>query len=107
VSIGAGPAGDGAPGSARQASLAANADEAVSIFDEHPSIDVLLTDVASGPELTRRLVERRPGMKIVNMPGYNEEAIGRHDVVEADIAFLRKPFTSDSLERKLRTVLDR
>ena len=44
--------------------VAANADEALQLFDQNPSIDVLLTDVvmpgASGPELTRQLVERRP-----------------------------------------------
>ena len=45
--------------------VAANADEALRLFEANPSIDVLLTDVvmpgASGPELTRQLVEQRPG----------------------------------------------
>ena len=44
--------------------IAANADEAIRLFEENASIDLLLTDVvmpgASGPELTRRLLERRP-----------------------------------------------
>jgi two-component system cell cycle sensor histidine kinase/response regulator CckA len=42
--------------------LAANADEARELFERNPFVDVLPTDVvmpgASGPELTRRLVER-------------------------------------------------
>ena len=42
--------------------VAANADEALRLFEQHSSIDVLLTDVvmpgASGPELTKQLVER-------------------------------------------------
>jgi two-component system, cell cycle sensor histidine kinase and response regulator CckA len=43
--------------------LAANAEEAIRIFDRHAAIDVVLTDVvmpgASGPELTKQLLERR------------------------------------------------
>jgi PAS domain S-box-containing protein len=89
--------------------VASNADEALRLFEEHPSIDLLLTDVvmpgASGPELTRQLVERRPALKVVYMSGYTEEAIVQHGVPR--IAFLHKPFTSDTLVRKLREVLDR
>jgi two-component system, cell cycle sensor histidine kinase and response regulator CckA len=53
--------------------VAENADEAFQLFDQNPSIDVVLTDVvmpgASGPELTSRLVERRPSLKVVYMLG--------------------------------------
>jgi PAS domain S-box-containing protein len=91
--------------------VAANADEAVRLFGENPSIDVLLTDVvmpgASGPELTKRLVEQRPGLKVIFMSGYTEDAIVRHGVLNPGIAFLHKPFTSETLGRKLREVLDR
>jgi PAS domain S-box-containing protein len=91
--------------------LAANADEALQLFERNPSIDVLLTDVvmpgASGPELTRRLVERRPGLKVIYMSGYTEEAIVQHGVLKPGIAFLHKPFTSEALGRKVREVLDR
>jgi two-component system cell cycle sensor histidine kinase/response regulator CckA len=91
--------------------LAANADEALQLFERNPSIDVLLTDVvmpgASGPELTRRLVERRPELKVIYMSGYTEEAIVQHGVLKPGIAFLHKPFTSEALGRKLRETLDR
>ena len=53
--------------------VAANADEALQLFDGNPSIDLLLTDVvmpgASGPELVRQLVERRPALKVITCPG--------------------------------------
>jgi PAS domain S-box-containing protein len=91
--------------------VAANADEALQMFERNPSIDVILTDVvmpgASGPELTRRLIEQRPGLKVIYMSGYTEEAIVQHGVLKPGIAFLHKPFTSEALGRKLRETLDR
>jgi len=91
--------------------LAANADEARHLFDEHPSIDLLLTDVvmpgASGPELVKQLVERRPTLKVVYMSGYTDEAIVHHGVLDAGIVFLHKPFSSESLGQIIREALDR
>ena len=91
--------------------LAANAEEALQLFDRNPSIDLLLTDVvmpgASGPDLVTQLVERRPGLKVIYMSGYTDEAIVQHGVLKPGIAFLHKPFTSTTLGRKIREVLDR
>ena len=91
--------------------VAANAAEAIRLFERNASIDVLLTDVvmpgASGPELTTRLVEHRPTLKVIYMSGYTEEAIVHHGVLDPGIAFLHKPFTSETLSRKIREVLDR
>jgi PAS domain S-box-containing protein len=91
--------------------VAANADEALRLFEDNESIDVLLTDVvmpgASGPELTRRLVEQRPTLKVIYMSGYTEDAIAQHGVLNPGIAFLHKPFSSETLGRKIREVLDR
>jgi PAS domain S-box-containing protein len=91
--------------------VAANADEAIRLFEGNMSIDVLLTDVvmpgASGPELTRQLVGQRSGLKVIYMSGYTEEAIVHHGVLRPGIAFLQKPFSSDALSRKIREVLDR
>jgi CheY-like chemotaxis protein len=91
--------------------IAANADEARRLFEQDPSIDVLLTDVVmpgvSGPELTKQLIEQRPALKVIYMSGYTEEAIARHGVLTPGIAFLQKPFTSETLGRKIREVIDR
>jgi two-component system, cell cycle sensor histidine kinase and response regulator CckA len=90
--------------------VASNAEEALLLFEDQPSIDLLLTDVvmpgASGPELIKQLVERRPALKVIYMSGYTEEAIVQHGVLKPGIAFLHKPFTADTLERKLREVLE-
>ena len=91
--------------------IASNAQEALRLFDQNPSIDVLLTDVvmpgASGPELTRRLVAQRPGLKVIYMSGHTEEAVNQHGVIKRGIAFLHKPFNSEVLARKIRETLDR
>lgn len=94
-----------------QVVVAANADEALRLFEANASIDVLLTDIVmpggSGPELTRRLIEQRPDLKVIYMSGYNEEAIVHHGVLDPAIVFLHKPFTAEMLGRKIREVLDR
>jgi PAS domain S-box-containing protein len=91
--------------------LAANADEALQVFEQNASIDLILTDVvmpgASGPELTRQLVKQRPTVKVIYMSGYTDEVIVEHGVLEPGIAFIHKPFSSDTLGQKIREVLDR
>jgi len=62
---------------------------------------------ASGPELTKQLVQQRPELKVIYMSGYTEDAIVNHGVLNSGISFLHKPFTSDTLGRKVREVLDR
>ena len=90
--------------------VAASAEAALRLFEETEFIDVLVTDVVmpgtSGTDLTAQLFERRPGLKVIYMSGYTEEAIGEH-VFNPGIAFLHKPFTSATLVGKIREVLDR
>jgi CheY-like chemotaxis protein len=90
--------------------VAADAHEAVRLFDQHPVIDVLLTDVVmlgtSGPELTRQLIARRPALRVIYVSGYTEEAVLQRGVVQPGIAFLNKPFTSEALGQKIRDVLE-
>jgi two-component system cell cycle sensor histidine kinase/response regulator CckA len=91
--------------------LAANADDALSLVEQNPSIDLLLTDVVmpgvSGPELTRTVLQQRPALKVIYMSGYTEDAIVKHGVLNPGIAFLHKPFTAEAIGRKIREVLDR
>ncbi|MEP6591280.1 MAG: response regulator [Gemmatimonadota bacterium] len=88
---------------------AASAEEAIQRFDHHPEIALLLTDVVmpggSGPELASHLLKRRPGLKVVYMSGYTDEAIAHHGIIAPGIAFLHKPFSSEVLRQKLRDVL--
>jgi two-component system cell cycle sensor histidine kinase/response regulator CckA len=89
---------------------ARNGGEALLSCEKHEgTIHLLLTDVVmpqmSGPELAKRLAPIKPEMKLLCMSGYTDNNIVRHGVLEAEIAFLQKPFTPESLARKVREVL--
>ena len=91
--------------------VAATPDEALRRSDENPTIDILLTDVvmpgSSGPDLAARLIERRPGLRVIYMSGYAEHSIVQHGVLGPGVAFLSKPYTSETLVGKIRELLDR
>ncbi len=91
---------------------APNGDEALRVAAETTArIDLLLTDgvmpgIAVG-QLISRLREARPETHILIMSGHTNEVIVRRGILESDIPFLQKPFTSQMLLQKVRDVMDR
>ncbi len=73
-------------------------------------IHLLLTDVVmpgiNGRVLAERLAPSQPGMRILYVSGYTDSFIAGHGVLEAGAHLLHKPFTEESLTRKVRELLD-
>lgn len=72
-------------------------------------IQMLLTDVImpemGGRELADRLAQLRPGIKVLYMSGYTDDAIVHHGVLDDDVPFIQKPFAPHALAQKVREVL--
>ncbi len=86
--------------------------EAMLLAQNHPgTIHLLVTDVVmphlGGRQLSEMLNKERPEMKVLYMSGYTDDAVVRHGVLQSNVCFVQKPFTPDSLSRKVREVLDK
>ena len=74
-------------------------------------IDLLLSDVVlpgtlNGPELAVEVRRRDPGIKIIFMTGYAEDAFSNRDDTEAQMNLIQKPFGKADLANIIRRVLD-
>jgi CheY-like chemotaxis protein len=84
--------------------------EAVRLFREwREPISLLLTDVVmpemSGQALAEQLLRSHPDIKVLYTSGYTDNALVKHGVLEAGLAFLGKPFTPAELVRQVGQVL--
>jgi len=87
-----------------------SAEEARRVFDERgDDVELLLTDVVlpgdGGSELAASLLERRPGLPVLYMSGYTDDAIVRHGVLEPGTAFIEKPLTPAALRGAVEAAL--
>ena len=90
---------------------AENGVAALALFEkDKPAIDLLLTDVVmpqmGGPELAEKLGEKIPDLRVLFTSGYTDDAVVRHGILDTGANFIQKPFTLDSLLKKVRNLLD-
>jgi PAS domain S-box-containing protein len=85
--------------------------EALDMASEHGgAIDLLVTDVVmprlSGRKLAEHVTRDHPGMRVLYISGYTDDAVLRHGVLEANMPFLQKPFNAEALARAVRGAID-
>ena len=83
---------------------------ALAIIDSGIPVDLLFTDVVMpgplrSPELARKAKERLPNIAVLFTSGYTEDAIVHGGRLDEGIDLLSKPYTRETLARKLRHVL--
>lgn len=92
--------------------LCANsAAEALRLAQEHPTIDLLLTDVVmpdmNGRELWQKITAIKPGLKTLFMSGYGANAVTSSGPDNSEVVeFIQKPFSMAALAGKVREVFD-
>jgi signal transduction histidine kinase len=90
---------------------AANGEEALRLVDaDKPSLDLVLIDVVlpgamNGRELASRLAELQPGLRVLFMSGYTENAIVHQGRLDGGVMLLGKPFSREQLARKVADAL--
>jgi DNA-binding NtrC family response regulator len=90
---------------------ARNATEAMGAFRRcRGVVKLLLTDVVlpgrSGRDLAYDLRVERPGLRTIFTSGYPENAVTRSGIEEDGMFYLPKPYSFQSLTRKVSQVLD-
>ena len=77
-------------------------ENAIRLFNSHPEIDLLLTDVVapgmSGPMIADEIAALKPEIKVLFMSGYDGTQVVQRYVVEKGYSLLIKPFTMAQLE---------
>ncbi|PZR71680.1 MAG: hybrid sensor histidine kinase/response regulator, partial [Chthoniobacterales bacterium] len=89
---------------------AADGVEALAVAEKFDgTIHLLVTDVImphmNGHEVAEKLSSIRPEMKVLYVSGYSDNDIGDHGVLDPRFELLQKPFTPQTLARKIRDVI--
>ncbi len=74
-------------------------------------LDLMITDVVmpgmSGADLAESIAVQRPGLKVLFISGYTDDAITRHGILGEGVDFLPKPYSPSTLAQTVRSILDR
>jgi PAS domain S-box-containing protein len=92
---------------------AAHGSEALAVWENHRAeIHLLLTDLVmpggmSGKELSERLRQENPKLKVIYTSGYSAEVVGKDFPLEEGVNFLAKPFPAQALAQTVRNCLNK
>jgi CheY-like chemotaxis protein len=90
---------------------AGSAQEALSVLEASPQVDLLLTDIMlgdgySGPELAREVERRRPDLPVLFVSGFPQKKLEESGFVSSKVPFLAKPFRKAGIAQAVRAALD-
>jgi len=90
---------------------ASSGPRALEVLSRHHNVALVVTDVMLGDAMNgRRMAEEarklQPGIRILYMSGYTEDAIVHHGRLDHGVHFIQKPFRKQDLARKAREALD-
>jgi DNA-binding NtrC family response regulator len=90
--------------------VAQDGDEALSALSvQGGKVDLMLTDVVlpgiNGQEIYNQAANTYPWLKVLYMSGYSDDMIAHHGMLEKDVDFIEKPFSTRDLAKKIRQVL--
>lgn len=91
---------------------ASGGDEALALIETQALVpDLLLTDIVmpkmNGRELAEEVLRRLPGVRVLYMSGYTDDAIVRHGLSVSRTQLVSKPFTRTDLTDKVLETLRR
>jgi PAS domain S-box-containing protein len=90
---------------------AASGEEALALSGVHKGpIELLLTDVVMpvmpGPELARRMLERRPEMRVLFISGHSDATLASYGTRGVTPDIVMKPISPELLAHRVRQVMD-
>jgi len=90
---------------------AGNGLQGLVVSDRHlGEINVVITDIVmprmGGPEMVEKLRRKRTNFSVIFMSGYTDAAVLENAQIGKDAVLLNKPFSTDTLVRKIRQVHD-
>ncbi len=85
---------------------------AMRIIDSKQPIDLLVTDVGlprgmNGRQLADAARQRRPGLEVLFVTGYAENAVLNHGHLEPGMHIMTKPFEMEIFAQRVRDLIDR
>jgi CheY-like chemotaxis protein len=89
---------------------AADGTSGLNVLQSNARIDLLITDVGlpggmNGRQIADAARVRRPGLKVLFITGYAENAVVRDGYLEAGMQIMIKPFTMEALATRIQDVI--
>jgi PAS domain S-box-containing protein len=88
-----------------------DASQAIQFVEGLSATDLVVSDIVlpgmSGHGMMSRLRRQNPDLPVIYVSGYATESVIRQVMSEPGVSFLPKPYSSESLARMVREVLDR